>query len=72
MKIKFDNIGWTSKVAQKRSTFSISINKLIAVGNLLEKGEELYCYLAKDENSRPIMITYLDSKPKKKCKGRVA
>ncbi|MFH1275819.1 MAG: hypothetical protein ABIH82_01800 [Candidatus Woesearchaeota archaeon] len=72
MKISFENIGWTSKVAQKRSTFSVSINKLVALGNMLEKGEALYSYLAKDEDNRPIMITYLDSKPKKKCKRRVA
>ena len=49
---------------QKRATFSISINKLVAVGCNLKKGEELYCYLAEDSEKRPIMIIYLDSKRK--------
>lgn len=64
MKIKFQNIGWKSKVMQKRVTLSISINKLVATGCSLEKGQTLYCYLAEDENKRPIMISYLDGKEK--------
>lgn len=60
MKISFQNIGWKSKVAQKRSTLSISINKLVAIGSGLEKSQILYCYLANDNNKRPIMVVYLD------------
>tara|TARA_Y100000310_G_scaffold273335_1_gene288759 strand:- start:1075 stop:1293 length:219 start_codon:yes stop_codon:yes gene_type:complete len=71
MKIKFQNLGWKSKIAQKRATFSISINKLVAIGCDLEKGQDLYCYLAKDKDDRGIIIVYLDGQ-KKKCKGRVA
>lgn len=67
MRIKFQNIGWKTKVAQKRATYSISINKLVAVGACLEKGQILYCYLAEDERKRPIIITYLDGK--KRTKG---
>lgn len=62
MKIKFQNIGWESKIAQKRATLSISINKLVAVGSCLEKGQTLYCYLAEDEHKRPIVVAYLDGK----------
>jgi len=62
MKITFQNIGWKSKVMQKKATFSISINKLVATGCSLEKAQTLYCYLAHDKNKRPIMITYLDGK----------
>ena len=58
-------MGWKSKITQKRSTLSISINKLIATGSNLEKGQTLYSYLAKDEDERPIMITYLDNKKRK-------
>jgi len=61
-KKKFLGIGWKSKVALKRATYSISINKLVAEGNCLEKGQKIYCYLAKDEDSRPIVILYLDGK----------
>ncbi len=64
MKIKFQNIGWRSKVSQKRSTFSISINKLVVVGSCLKKGQALYSYLGEGENKRPIIIVYLDGKEK--------
>ncbi len=50
----------------KRTTYSISINKLVAEGNCLEKGQDLYCYLAEDESKRPIIIVYLDRKKRKK------
>jgi len=65
LKIKFQNIGWKSKVMQKRATFSISINKLVVLGSCLEKGQELHCYLAEDENKRPIIVIYLDGKKRK-------
>ena len=65
MKIALQDIGWNSKITQKRSTLSISINKLVAIGCCLEKGQRLYCYLAKDKNKRPIMITYLDGREKR-------
>jgi len=64
MKIKFQNIGWKSKIAKKRATFSISINKLVAIGCNLEKSQILYSYLAEDENKRAVMIVYLDGKEK--------
>ena len=70
MKITFQNIGWKSKITQKRATLSISINKLVAIGCGLEKGQALYCYLAKDKDNRPAILIYLDQK--EKCKGRVA
>jgi hypothetical protein len=62
MKIILDNIGWVSKVAQKRATLSISISKLVAVGCGLHKGQPIFSYLGKDENNRPIIICYLDGK----------
>lgn len=65
MKIKFQNIGWESKVMQKRATFSVSINKLVAVGSCIEKGKPLYCYLAEDEKKRPIIVIYLDGEKRK-------
>ncbi len=70
MNMHFQNMGWRSKVSKKRSTFSISINKLVATGCGLEKGNSLFCYLAEDKDKRPVMIVYLDGK--EKCKGAVA
>lgn len=64
MKITFQNIGWKSKISQKRTTLSISINKLVAIGCCLNKGQTLYCYLANDKGNRPIIVTYLDGKEK--------
>ena len=66
MKIKFSGLGWKSKLSMKRATYSISINKLVAEGNCLEKGKELYCYLAEDEKGRKIIITYVDGAKKDK------
>ncbi|MEK6824384.1 MAG: hypothetical protein AABX12_01895 [Nanoarchaeota archaeon] len=66
MKKKFLGFGWKSKVALKRVTYSISINKLVAEGNCLEKGQELYCYLAEDEKNRQIIVIYLDGKKRDK------
>ncbi len=57
-------LGWKSKVMLKRATYSISISKLVAEGNCLEKGQELYSYLA-EESKRPIVIIYLDGKKRK-------
>jgi len=64
MKIKYLGIGWKTKISLKRATYSISINKLVADGNCLEKGGELHSYLAEDEKGRKIVLVYLDGKKK--------
>ena len=58
----FLGLGWKSKIMLKRSTYSISINRLVAEGNYLEKGKEIYSYLAEDEYGRKIIMIYLDGK----------
>ena len=65
MRITFQNMGWKSRIAQKRSTLSISINKCVAIGCSLERGQTLSCYLAEDEKKRPVMIVYLDGEEKR-------
>lgn len=62
MKLKFLGVGWKTKVSLKRTTYSISINKLVADGNCLEKGEVLHSYLVEDEKARKIVLVYLDGK----------
>ncbi len=64
MKKKFLGIGWKSKVTLKRATYSISINKLVAEGCNLEKGQVIYSYLAEDENGKKIIVSYLEGKRK--------
>jgi len=66
MKLKLLGLGWKSKVLLKRSTIYISINKLVADGCSLEKGEVLYSYLAEDCEGRKIIVIYLDGKKKEK------
>ena len=66
MKNKFVGVGWKSKIILKRATAYISINKMVVDGCCLEKGEELFSYLAEDEKERKIIITYLDGKKKAK------
>jgi hypothetical protein len=68
MKKRFLHLGWKSKVMQKRSTFSVSINKIVATGCNLTKGQSLYCYLAEDESKRPIIIVYLDGRKRENGK----
>jgi len=66
MKLKFLGVGWKTKVSLKRATYSISINKLVADGNCLEKGDMLYSYLTEDEKERKIVLIYLDGKKNSK------
>ena len=66
MGARFLGMGWKSKIILKRVTAYISINKIIVDGCDLEKGQELYSYLAEDNKGRKIIITYLDGKKKAK------
>ncbi|MBU0757916.1 MAG: hypothetical protein KKF44_07630, partial [Nanoarchaeota archaeon] len=59
--IRFHPISWKSKVGQKRSTYHFTINKLVARGCNIQKGDTLYSYVGEDRNKRPVMVTYLDS-----------
>lgn len=65
-------MGWKSKIALKRATYGVTINKLVAEGNCLVKGSELYCYLAEDDSGRKIMIVYLDGRKKNENMNRKA
>jgi hypothetical protein len=64
--IRFCGIGWKSRIILKRSTCYISINKLVADGCCLQKGEGLNSYLAEDEKGRKIIIMYLDGNQRSK------
>ena len=62
----FGYFGWTSPVQKNRKgTSRITINKLVATGIGLETGRRLYCYVAQDKEKRPLMVVYLDGKPRK-------
>ena len=62
MDCKLESLGWKSYLQQRRGTSKITINKLVAVGAGLEKGQFLYCYLARDRNDRDIVVVYRERK----------
>ena len=61
---KIESFGWKTYLQKKRGTSKITINKIIATGVGLEKGQPLYCYLARDSKGRQFIMTYLDGKPR--------
>jgi len=63
----FETFGWVSKVQKnRRGTFRLTLNKFVALGCGIEKGQKLFCYLAKDRNNRSIIAIYLDGNPRNK------
>lgn len=62
---KFETYGWKTLLQQRRGTSKITINKNVAVGAGLQKGQSLYCYLAKDREGRPMVVVYLDGKERR-------
>ena len=63
---RIETFGWKTYLQQRRGTTKITINKAVATGACLEKGEFLFCYLAKDKKDRSIVVVYLDGKPRTK------
>ncbi|MFH0876255.1 MAG: hypothetical protein V1859_10040 [archaeon] len=61
--IRFHPVQWKSKVTQKKDSFKMTINKMIADGFNMQKGDILHSYLGEDMEQRPIIITYLDGNP---------
>ncbi len=69
MRCNFLGLGWKSKIILKRATAYVSINKLVVDGCDLEKGKEIYSYLAEDDKKRKVVLTYLDGNKANKFKG---
>jgi len=62
----FGFFGWTSPVQKnRRGTSRITLSKIVATGLGLESGQKLFCYVAKDGEGRPMMVVYLDGKPRR-------
>jgi len=65
----FGFFGWTSVVQKNRKeTSRITINKLVATGLRLESGQKLFCYVARDDGNRPLLVVYLDGRPRPEVK----
>lgn len=61
---RLETFGWKTYLQNRRGTAKITINRNVAIGAGLEGGEFLYCYLAKDREGRPMVVVYLDGKPR--------
>ncbi len=61
----FETFGWKTHVRERRGSFKITINNLIAVGAGLKHGQPLYCYVAKDKDGRTLIVIYPDGKSRK-------
>ena len=60
----FGMFGWTSSIQKsKKGTTRITINKNVSIAASLKAGQRLYSYVGKEEG-RPIMVTFLDGKPR--------
>jgi len=55
-------VGWQSKVQYNKGTFFVSVNKNIARGLGLSKGDILKSYLAKDSDDKLVIVSVLEAK----------
>jgi hypothetical protein len=58
-KSKFEGIGWSVRLQQKRANFFLTLAKELVVGNGLKRGDPVYYYLV-DCDGRKAILTFLD------------
>jgi len=63
-KFQFNHLGYKTKVQRRGYSFFLALNKLVALGHNINKGKELYAYLAQDTLGRGMLVVYLDGSPK--------
>ena len=68
-KIRFNNLGYKPVIQRKGYSYFLSVNKLIAIGNNLEKGQKLYADLGEDKLGRSLLVVYLDGEPRTNHNG---
>jgi hypothetical protein len=64
MNIVFQPIGWRCLLNVKHGTSRILILKTVVNGLCMEKGMPIHSYVGEDPDHRPVMISYLDGKPR--------
>lgn len=62
--VKFQPIGWKSLLQIRAGTSRILILKSVVRGLCLERGQPIYSYVGEDSKGRPVMVSYLDGKPR--------
>jgi len=63
-KFQFNHLGYTTKVQRRGYSYFLALNKLLALGHNINKGKELYAYLAQDTLGRGMLVVYLDGEPR--------
>jgi len=64
VRIAFESIGWKSLLQKRGGTSRILILKSVVRGLCLERGMPIYSYVGEDPEGRPVMVSYLDGKPR--------
>jgi len=64
VKITYESIGWKSLLQIRGGTSRILILKSVVRGLCLERGQPIYSYVGEDPEGRPVMVSYLDGKPR--------
>ena len=62
--ITYEAIGWKSLLQQRGGTSRILVLKSVVRGLCLERGMPIYSYVGEDPEGRPVMVSYLDGKPR--------
>ena len=62
--ITYDSIGWKSLLQRRGGTSRILLLKSVVRGLCLERGLPIYSYVGHDPEGRPVMVSYLDGKPR--------
>ena len=63
-KIKFQAVGWKCLLQKRAGTSRILVLKSVVRGLCLERGMPIYSYVGEDSEGRPVMVSYLDGKPR--------
>ena len=58
------SFSWITPCQVKRGIYRMTLNKVFALGACLTRGMKLYCYQESSRERRPIIVIYLDGKPR--------
>lgn len=63
-RITFESIGWKSLLQLRAGTSKILVPRAVVRGLCLEREMPIYSYVGVDCRGRPVMVSYLDGKPR--------
>lgn len=63
-KFQFNQLGYKTRVQRRGYSYFLSISKLVALGNNIDKGKELFAYVGQDTFGRNMLVIYLDGFPR--------